>query len=789
MFGTATRVVRETPCVLCLQRSDAKITFPAFWANTCCSHPLSTPLELEERDALGVKRAARRKLEQELGIVPDEVPLSSFRFLTRIHYVAGCGDGVWGEHEVDHILVCTPPSVPTIRVNSNEVAEARWFSAEELRSFVQDAVDGRSSELISPWFGIIERTLLHPWWTALKTGTLADHADTTTIHRADDLPSSSAVERVADAAGTPLSTPAAASGGVDASCSAAKDSFPASETPRGVVKKQGAYGKVKVHSEGTLSQLCRFDEVAIAVAYKLGLTDSVRVQPLPDGTAADYRWCEEMLSRTSRSFALVIQQLPLSLRRAICIFYLVLRGLDTVEDDMLAFKGREAEKLDILRGFWRRLDDPSFSLSGVGEGDERVLIERFGGVVTALMALPGDDRAVITDICCRMGHGMARFAAQDLSGGTEHMSDYNLYCHYVAGLVGEGLSRLFAAGGYESAAVGANMALSNDMGLFLQKTNIIRDYLEDLVEGRAFWPRDIWGGYAPSLAAVRAAPGAVECLNHMVADALQHAPHCLRYLEQLRDTDVFRFCAIPQLMAIATLDKLVNNPDVFTGVVKIRKGLALKLISGCYDMTFVYDTFLSLARSTAAKIPAAHGTASVLAQSALADVEAVALPKLPASSLEALFSARTMTAVLCVFGVTLRHLYARSAAWEDGFSSMPRITDSWDVFVLAILVVCILYCFAFLGLPVILFGSTAASKAHEARALHDHDGLATDKASGLAPSGKQVDCSPAVGKLLAGQTKLDTIHEEDHVRASRPSDDVREPGATVRERAAAATTC
>lgn len=34
------------------------------------------------------------------------------------------------------------------------------------------------------------------------------------------------------------------------------------------------------------------------------------------------------------------------------------------------------------------------------------------------------------------------------------------------------------------------------MGLFLQKTNIIRDYLEDYVDGRAFWPQDIWKKYA-----------------------------------------------------------------------------------------------------------------------------------------------------------------------------------------------------------------------------------------------------------------------------------------------------
>ena len=46
----------------------------------------------------------------------------------------------------------------------------------------------------------------------------------------------------------------------------------------------------------------------------------------------------------------------------------------------------------------------------------------------------------------------------------------------------------------------------------------------------------------------------------------------------LKTEEVFRFCAIPQVMAIATLADLYNNPKVFTGVVKIRKGMAAKLI-------------------------------------------------------------------------------------------------------------------------------------------------------------------------------------------------------------------
>ena len=65
------------------------------------------------------------------------------------------------------------------------------------------------------------------------------------------------------------------------------------------------------------------------------------------------------------------------------------------------------------------------------------------------------------------------------------------YCHYVAGLVGIGLSRLFSVSKLEDASVGANTKLSNSMGLFLQKTNIIRDYLEDVRLGRHFWPRQV----------------------------------------------------------------------------------------------------------------------------------------------------------------------------------------------------------------------------------------------------------------------------------------------------------
>lgn len=72
-----------------------------------------------------------------------------------------------------------------------------------------------------------------------------------------------------------------------------------------------------------------------------------------------------------------------------------------------------------------------------------------------------------------------------------NVSDSLQYCHYVAGLVGVGLSRLFSASLLEDPEVGRDTELANSMGLFLQKTNIIRDYLEDQKEGRAFWPEEV----------------------------------------------------------------------------------------------------------------------------------------------------------------------------------------------------------------------------------------------------------------------------------------------------------
>ena len=101
----------------------------------------------------------------------------------------------------------------------------------------------------------------------------------------------------------------------------------------------------------------------------------------------------------------------------------------------------------------------------------------------------------------------------------------------------------------------------------------------------------------------------MECLNELVTDALELAPDCLTYMSKLQCAEIFRFCAIPQVMPIATLDKCFANPNVFTGVVKIRKGTSCKLLLRTNSLDEVHETFYIFAKSimTTAKKQKAAG--------------------------------------------------------------------------------------------------------------------------------------------------------------------------------------
>ena len=148
--------------LLLQQRAHDKITFPSVWANSCCSHPLASAGEMDEENAMGVKLAAVRKLEQELGIEPSSVLIEDFHFITKMKYTARM-NAEWIEREIDHILMIQADV--EVRPNPNEVASIRWVDEHELEQML---VDQDSDDIVAPWFRCIAAQVMNEdWWKAI----------------------------------------------------------------------------------------------------------------------------------------------------------------------------------------------------------------------------------------------------------------------------------------------------------------------------------------------------------------------------------------------------------------------------------------------------------------------------------------------------------------------------------------------------------------------------------------------------------------------------------------------
>ncbi|XP_073998381.1 isopentenyl-diphosphate delta isomerase [Rhodnius prolixus] len=157
--------------LLLQKRSDTKITFPGHFTNTCCSHPLIDFYEeREEKDAIGVKLAAQRRLYHELGIPKEMIILDDFIYLTRILYKS-VGDGIWGEHEIDYILVLIK-DLP-IHPNPEEVSETLYISKDNFYEFLHNI-----RAPITPWFSLVTQKKLNIWWNNLdKLDKFQDHVN------------------------------------------------------------------------------------------------------------------------------------------------------------------------------------------------------------------------------------------------------------------------------------------------------------------------------------------------------------------------------------------------------------------------------------------------------------------------------------------------------------------------------------------------------------------------------------------------------------------------------------
>ena len=261
------------------------------------------------------------------------------------------------------------------------------------------------------------------------------------------------------------------------------------------------------------------------------------------------------------------------------------------------------KKDPLLRNFYKNVEKEGWNYNGNGPDEkDRELLVQFQNVTEEFRKIKPEYRDIIKDIAKKMGNGMADYCAKAEQDGiaVDTVEDYDLYCHYVAGLVGNGLTRLFVESGLANKALLQRPHLQESMGLFLQKTNIIRDIKEDFDDKRRFWPKEIWSKHVEKFEDLfdpKNKEAALNCSSDMVLNSLNHADQCLFYLAGLKEQSVFNFAAIPQSMAIATLELVFRNPAIFQKNVKITKGEACRIMmQSTQNLQKVCEIFRQYAR-------------------------------------------------------------------------------------------------------------------------------------------------------------------------------------------------
>lgn len=205
---------------------------------------------------------------------------------------------------------------------------------------------------------------------------------------------------------------------------------------------------------------------------------------------------QQHLDRVSRSFAFCIAQLTSPLREWVGLSYLLCRVVDTVED--AAWPAPEAQ-FDAFARFDRALLDEA----GVAELeqwadafpsdvnlDERTLLEVAPRLMRDYHQLPLPVRQILRERIYSMSQGMQHFCRGKVEGSLylRSLSEVNQYCFFVAGVVGELLTKLLARVEPRLEVTQGLLLHAHHFGLFLQKVNLLKDQVGDEQVGRHLIP-------------------------------------------------------------------------------------------------------------------------------------------------------------------------------------------------------------------------------------------------------------------------------------------------------------
>ncbi|MGM0410165.1 MAG: squalene/phytoene synthase family protein [Bacillota bacterium] len=281
------------------------------------------------------------------------------------------------------------------------------------------------------------------------------------------------------------------------------------------------------------------------------------------------KFCEDILKKVSRSFALTIPMLDDDIYKEVMITYLQDRLLDNFEDELndISLEKRKYLMDEVVKIFApEKSNEEAVQIieakaSLFKKESLKKLTANASLVQQAYKSLDRDIREISFKWLKEMNEGMQIY----LDKKVEKFSELDEYCYYVAGTVGGFLTDLII---YKSEIDDESQEIlkSNfkDAGLFLQKVNLIRDIKKDIESrDKNYWPLKELGINEDMILDKKYKNEMKIALKAMLNDVKEHVKPLVDYMEHIpaEFSGYKKFFAVNNALGLATLEAVENNLD------------------------------------------------------------------------------------------------------------------------------------------------------------------------------------------------------------------------------------
>jgi len=307
-----------------------------------------------------------------------------------------------------------------------------------------------------------------------------------------------------------------------------------------------------------------------------------------------FEFCKLSLEKVSRTFYLNTVRLRQPILNHVMVAYLFCRIADTIEDDPKITNQEKADGLQMFKDLLWTTKDLEFSnwlkfckkLKPTKEEEE--LCINIDKVFDLFLTFPASVQEVLKKHIDILVEGMFKYSINQKDNKLNQIkdfSDFDQYCYYVAGVVGELLSCTFTLD-CPSVKKEKIHKYAVNFGLGLQYVNIIKDIFKDKKRSWCYYPKSLF--YKHNLKVDDFFDTKFETdkkeiiINEMIEKAKIKLDDAFSYILNLprREYTVRLFCLWPLFFALETLKKVSENKDkLLQGeIVKINRKIVKSVI-------------------------------------------------------------------------------------------------------------------------------------------------------------------------------------------------------------------